>query len=114
MVAGAGAVSLRAVVMVALVVVTQVAGASMLVKTSGFRDPAWTAACLGTYAVSLFVLAETIRRGMALSLVMPILAALVPIATIAVAVVLFREQASWLRLGLLGVACLLVGAAATV
>lgn len=105
---------LRAVLMVALVVVSQVAGASMLVKTTGFRDPLWTAACLATYAVSLFLLAETIRRGMALSLIMPILAALVPLATIAVAVLVFREQASWLRLGLLSGSCLLIGVAAMV
>ena len=105
-------ISLRAVGMVALVVVTQVAGSSMLVKTAGFRDPAWTAACLATFAVSLFVLAETIRQGMALSLVMPILAALVPLATIAVAVMVLGEQASWLKLGLLSGACVLIGAAA--
>ena len=69
---------LRAAVMIALVAITQVAGAAMLVKTGGFRDLVWTVACLATYAVSLFLLAETIRQGMALSLAMPILAALVP------------------------------------
>jgi quaternary ammonium compound-resistance protein SugE len=74
----------------------------------------WTIACLATYAVSLFLLAETIRQGMALSLIMPILAALVPLATIAIAVLVFREQASWLRLGMLSLACALIGIAATV
>jgi quaternary ammonium compound-resistance protein SugE len=107
-------IPLRAILMVALVTVTQVAGATMLVKTTGFRDPAWTAACLATYAFSLFLLAETIRQGMALSLIMPILAALVPLATIVLALVLFGEQASWLRLGLLSFACVLIGVAATV
>jgi len=105
---------LRAAFMVGLVAITQVAGATMLVKTTGFRDPAWTAACLATYAVSLFLLAETIRQGMALSLIMPILAALVPLATILIAVTVLREQASWLRLGILSGACLLIGAAAAV
>lgn len=107
-------ISFRAIAMVALVTVTQVAGASMLIKTVGFREPVWTFACLATYAISLFLLAETIRQGMALSLIMPILAALVPLATIAVAVVFLKEQASWLRLGLLGAACGLIGYAATV
>lgn len=106
--------SLRAVAMVAAVVVTQVVGASMLVKTVGFRDPAWTAVCLAVYILSFYLLAETIRQGMALSLVMPILAALVPLATIAVAVTLLGEQASWPRLALLSLSCLLIGAAATV
>lgn len=105
---------LRAILMVALVTVTQVVGATMLVKTTGFRDPAWTVACLATYAISLFLLAETIRQGMALSLIMPILAALVPMATIVIAVTVFREQASWLRIGLLSGACLMIGVASTV
>jgi quaternary ammonium compound-resistance protein SugE len=106
--------SLRAVLMVAFVVVTQVGGSTMLVKTNGFRELGWTLACLATYLVSLYVLAETIRQGMALSLVMPILAALVPLATIGVAVFFLGEQASWLRIGLLSASCLLIGAAATV
>jgi len=110
----AGQLSLRVVLMVGFVIVTQVLGSSLLVKTGGFRDPMWTAACLLTYLVSLYVLAETIRQGMDLSLVMPILAALVPLATIAVAVMVFREQASWMRLGLLSGACVLIGVAATV
>lgn len=104
----------RAVFMVAIVVFTQVAGSTMLVKTAGFRDPAWTAACLATYALSFFVLAETIRQGMALSLVMPILAGVVPLASIIIAVTVLHEQASWLRLGMLSGACLLIGVAATV
>ncbi|MDP3673520.1 MAG: SMR family transporter [Novosphingobium sp.] len=107
-------IPLRAVTMVALVTVTQVIGASMLVKTMGFRDPMWTMACLAVYVVSFYLLAETIRQGMALSLIMPILAALVPLATIAVAVILFQEQASWLRIGLLSGACVLIGVASTV
>ncbi|MFM5929790.1 MAG: hypothetical protein ACKOPQ_02670 [Novosphingobium sp.] len=106
--------SLRVVLLVGFVVVTQVLGSSLLVKTGGFREPMWTAACLLTYLVSLFVLAETIRQGMALSLVMPILAALVPLATIAVAVLVFREQASWLRIGILSTACVLIGVASAV
>ncbi len=100
--------------MVALVIVTQVAGSSMLVKTGGFRDPAWSLACVAIYALSFYVLAETIRQGMALSLIMPILAAVVPLVTIGVAVVFLGEHASWLRLGLLSGACVIIGVAATV
>lgn len=107
-------IPLRAIAMVGLVTVTQVAGATMLVKTEGFRDPAWTGACLAVYAVSLFLLAETIRQGMALSLIMPILAALVPMATIIIAVTLLGEDASWLRIGLLSTACVVIGIASTV
>lgn len=107
-------ISLKAVLMILIVVATQVGGASMLVKTEGFRVPLWTAACLATYAISLFVLAETIRQGMALSFVMPVLAALVPIATIAVAVLVLGESVTWPQLGLLCAACLLIGGAAAI
>ena len=107
-------VSIKAVVMVFLVVVTQVLGSTLLVKTNGFRELWWTLGCLAVYAVSFYILAETIRQGMALSLVMPILAASVPLVTIAVAIMFLGEQASMLRLGLLVSACLLIGVAATV
>lgn len=107
-------ITLKAAVMISFVAVTQVLGSSLLVKTVGFREPMWTAACLLVYLASFYVLAETIRQGMALSLAMPILAAVVPLAAIAVAVLVFREQASWLRLGILSSACLLIGIASTV
>ncbi len=107
-------IPLKVVAMVGLVVVTQVLGSTLLVKTEGFRLLGWSLACVAVYALSFYVLAETIRQGMALSLVMPILAALVPLATIVVAVTVLGEQASWPRLGLLSLACLLIGAAATV
>jgi len=106
--------TMRPVIMVKLVTLTQIAGVNMLIKTTGFRDPLWTLACLAVYAVSLFLLAETLRQGMALSLLMPILAALVPLASIIIAVVVFRENASGMRLGLLSLACALIGLAAAV
>ena len=107
-------IPLRAMLMVTLVTLTQIAGVTMLVKTTGFRDPLWTAACLATYVVSLFLLAETLRQGMALSLIMPILAAAVPLASILIAVCVFREQASWMKLGLLSLSCVLIGVSAAV
>ncbi len=108
----AGALSLRLILTIGIVVITQVGAASLLVRTNGFRDPVWTAACLGIYVVSFYFLADAIRRGMALSLVMPILAALVPLATIVVAVTFLGEQASWARIGVLSAACALIGVAA--
>jgi quaternary ammonium compound-resistance protein SugE len=108
------ALTIKVVAMVGLVAITQVAGSSMLAKSDGFHDPVWTGASLATYLLSFYVLALVIRDGMALSLVMPVLAAIVPLATIAVAVIVLKEQASVLRLGLLSTACLLIGAAATV
>ncbi|HEX8055194.1 MAG TPA: SMR family transporter [Novosphingobium sp.] len=106
--------SLRPILMIGLVVLTQVAGASMLPRTAAFRDLPWTFACLATYAVSLYALARTLNEGMNLSLAMPVLAALVPLLSILVAVTLLGEQLSWPRMGLLGTACLMIGLAARV
>lgn len=106
--------SLRPILMIGLVVLTQVAGASMLPRTAAFRDLPWTLACLATYAVSLYALARTLNEGMNLSLAMPVLAALVPLLSILVAVTLLGEQLSWPRMGLLGTACLMIGLAARV
>ncbi|NBC37787.1 hypothetical protein GTZ99_14625 [Novosphingobium sp. FSY-8] len=103
----------RTVVMVAFVVVTQVAGGALLGRTQGFQVPVWTAACIAVYTASFYMLARLIQSGVALSLILPVLAALVPLGTILVATTLLGETASWARIGLLVVACGLIGTAAT-
>lgn len=106
--------SLRPILMIGLVALTQVAGASMLPKTAAFRHLPWTLACLATYAISLYALARTLNEGMNLSLAMPVLAAIVPLLSILVAVAILGEPLLWLRVSLLGAACLLIGLAAQV
>lgn len=104
----------RTALMLAFVTATQVLAASLLVRTAGFRDPLWTAACLLSYLVSFWVVARMVNEGMALSVIVPLLAAAVPLATVLVAVTLLGEKASWSRLGLLTVACAMVGVASRV
>ncbi|WP_068074132.1 hypothetical protein [Novosphingobium lentum] len=98
----------------AFLVVTQVLGSSLLPRTEGFRNPAWTGACLAVYLVSFWSLAELIRGGAPLGTVIPLLAAVVPLVVIGVGVTIYHEPASWARIGILSVACLLVGYASTV
>jgi multidrug transporter EmrE-like cation transporter len=105
-------VSIRTILMVLFVTITQVIGSSLLVKTDGFRALGWTALCLGIYVVSFFAMATMFREGMPLGLLLPLLAAIVPLLAIGVGVFFFGETASSLRIGLLVLACVLIGVAA--
>lgn len=107
----ASGLSARTVVLFAFVVVTQVAGSSLLVKTDGFRAAGWTALCLGIYLASFFAMATMLREGAPLGMVMPLLAAVVPLMVIGIGVAFYGEPASWTRLALLGLSCVLIGVA---
>lgn len=106
--------TVRVIVLFIIGAAGQVGGSLLLGRTDAFRNPGWSVACLAVYMVSFWALATMIREGGPLSLIMPALAAIVPIIVIGVAVFVLGEQASWLRLGLLTFACLLIGYAGTV
>ncbi len=86
----------------------------LLGRTDAFRNLGWSVVCLGVYMISFYALATLIREGGPLSLILPALAATVPIATIIIAVFVLGEAASWQRFGLLVFACLVIGYAGTV
>jgi multidrug transporter EmrE-like cation transporter len=106
--------SARTILMFLFVVATQIIGSSLLARTDGLRPSAVTALCLGIYVASFWVLAVMIKEGAPLSTLMPLLAATVPLAVVAVGVFFYGEAASWPRIGLLVTACLMVGAASAV
>lgn len=92
----------------------QVGGSLLLGRTDAFRHLGWSVVCLSVYMISFWALATLIREGGPLSLILPALAATVPIVTIIFAVFVMGEAASWQRLGLLLFACLVIGSAGTV
>jgi len=106
--------SFTSVAMFLFLASTQVLTVSLLPRTAGFTDPNWTIACLVIYSLSLWSLAYMIHAGMPLSLLLPILAAALPLATIAVGVTLFHETASALKIALLCAACGIIGLASAV
>ena len=87
----------------------QVAATSLPPRTDGFTNLYWTAACLVIFAISYWCLAQMIDRGMPLSLLIPILAAVVPLAMIAVGVIIYKEAASGMKIMLLRLACGTIG-----
>jgi quaternary ammonium compound-resistance protein SugE len=108
------AISARAIVLFVVVVLGQIGGSVMLARTAGFTSPGWSLLCAATYVVSLYCLALLLHEGAALSLLMPLMAAVVPMGAILLAVFWLGESASWLRLGLLTLSCAVVAVACRV
>lgn len=106
-------VSLQTVLLFCLIIATQVLGGALLPRTEGFHNLAWTAACLGTYGFSLWLMAFLINRGVPLSLLLPLMAALVPLALVGVGVAVYHEPASWGKIAWLLAACGAIGVAST-
>jgi quaternary ammonium compound-resistance protein SugE len=94
-----------------LVIATQIVGGIFLPKTEAFRNLPWTAACIGTYVLSFWAMALMIQRGTPLSMLLPFMAAVVPLALIGVGVWVYGEPASWAKLSVLTAACALIGVA---
>lgn len=103
--------SVRAIVLFLVVVVGQIGGSVLLARTAGFTHLGWSALCAAVYCVSLYCLAVLLHEGAALSLLMPLMAAVVPIGAIILAVVWLGEGPSWTRLGLLTLSCGIVALA---
>jgi quaternary ammonium compound-resistance protein SugE len=100
------------VLLAAFFTIAQVGCAMLLGKTDGFRSVGWTAVVVFLLIASYAALATLVRNGAPLSLLSPIFAALCPLLVVAGAVLFLGESASWLRIGLLVVACALIGIAA--
>ncbi len=96
------------------VIVTQVLGGAFLPRTDAFSNLGWTAACLVTYLLSFWLMALMIHRGTPLSMLLPFMAAIVPLAVVAVGVVVYKEPASFQKLAWLVAACVAVGIAGLV
>ncbi|MGE4431554.1 MAG: SMR family transporter [Sphingobium sp.] len=106
--------SVRAVLLFLSLIATQIAAVSMLPRTDGFTSLRWTVACLGTYALSFWIMSTILREGQPLGLLVPLMSAVIPIATIIIGALLYNEPASMLRIGLLVLACMLVALATVV
>jgi len=91
---------------------TQILGVSLLVKTRGFTHVGYTAGTIVVLISSFFALAWLLANGAKLNILLPVLAATVPLGSIMVGVFFFGEPASWLKIGLLVGACVLIGLAA--
>lgn len=106
-------ISLTSIFIFLLALITQISGAALIPKTDGFNNIGWTAACIASYIASTWLLAILVRQGVALNIVVPFMAAAVPLSTIAIAYLAYGQGVSLPKLGLLIGACAAIGIAGT-
>ncbi|RKF23065.1 hypothetical protein D6851_00740 [Altericroceibacterium spongiae] len=102
---------IQSILMFAAALLGQIIGASLLPKTNGFQDLKWTAISLLSFGMSLFVISLLIKRGFALSIVVPLLSGLVPLTVGLVAIWFQGEPASYAKIAMLIAACALISLA---
>lgn len=97
---------------VLLLVAANTFAIAVLPRTEGFTRLTPTLLCVGGFIVTAWSLARLVHSGMQLSILMPLAAAVIPLAAIVVGVVIYEESASVAKLGLLVSSCVLIGVAA--
>ena len=96
----------------AVAVVTQIVGIGLLAKTAGFTNIGYSAAVVALYGISLAAMARLVNDGAPLGVLIPIMATVIPLASIAIGVAAHGESASPVKVGLLVLACAIIGTAA--
>jgi multidrug transporter EmrE-like cation transporter len=107
-----GTMSLKILAMIGVSIAAQVVGVALLPKTEGLTQPVYTIAITVCYAVGIGLLARITHAGVELGIVIPILAATIPLASIVIGIIFYGESAAPLKLALLFGACIAVGIAA--
>ena len=102
------------VFMFAVSVVFQVFGIAMLPLTKGLTQPMPTLGLAVGFLVGIGLMARLIHSGVSLTMLIPILAATVPLASVALGVLVFGESASLPKIAMLVTACGLIGFASAV
>lgn len=105
------AVSPLIVVLVLLSALAQVVGLMIMPATKGLTQPLPTLGLALCFAVGIGLLARISNMGVNLGLLIPFVAALVPLGAVAVGIFMYGEPASIAKIGILVFACVLIGVA---
>ncbi len=108
------AISPLIVGLVFLSAAAQVAGLTLMPATKGLTQLWPTLGLALGFAVGIGILAKISDMGVNLSLLIPFVAALVPLGAVVVGITVYGEPASALKIGMLVTACAMVGVANTV
>lgn len=92
-------------------VVLQVLALSLLPRSDGFTRPLPTLGLITAFIAGIWLMARLTASGVPISILIPLTGAVVPLAVVAVGILVYGEPASLFRVGLLMVACLLIGLA---
>jgi multidrug transporter EmrE-like cation transporter len=103
-------ISLSAILLLIVAVISQIAGATFLSLSNGFTNPLYSIASCLCAVVALAVMARLIYSGLRLSMIFPLVSALIPLRTIAIGVIFNGDPASFGRITVLVLACVAIGA----
>ena len=92
-------------------VIAQVISMAVMPRTLGFTNLSYTSLCLVSMDLSVWLAAKLLQRGTSLGLIVPAMAACVPLVTIFIGICMYGESASAAKVSLLVVACGLVAIA---
>lgn len=106
-----GAISPAIAMLVALSAAAQVLGIYLLPMTKGLTAPLPTIGAALAFMFGIGLMARIAHAGVNLSLLVPVLSATVPLGAIAVSILAYGEAASLAKIGMLVVACILIGVA---
>jgi len=95
-------------------VVAQMIAVGLLPRTAGFTAIIPTVGCIATFVLSFGLIARMLYSGVNLSILAPLMSAIIPLGASVIGILLYGEKASLLRVGLLFGACTLVGVASRV
>jgi multidrug transporter EmrE-like cation transporter len=94
-----------------LQVLMQLTAIAMLLPSKGFTRAGPALVCVVAIVASVYLLARLTNSGVNLSTLIPWAATMVPLASIAMGMLIFGETASPMKVSLLVLACLIVAAA---
>lgn len=109
-----GNIPLSALLIFIGTIVFQLIGLILLPMTKGFTQPLPTLGAAIGFLIGIGLLARLIESGVNLSILIPFLAATIPLAVIVVGILFYGESASLLKVSLLVTACILIGVAGAV
>ena len=95
-----------------VLIIANVFALAMLPRTQGFTQWVPSLFCAAGFMITAWALSRLVYSGMQLSILMPLAAAVIPLATIAIGILAYGESASVQKIALLVVACGLIGVAA--
>lgn len=93
-------------------IVAQLAGITYLPRTDGFTKPIPTIICSTLFLIAIYAFANITKRGVEIGILFPIMAAVIPLVSIVIGIVVYGEGTSIIKLSLLTTASVLIGFAA--
>lgn len=108
---GMGTIPLKIIVPLAAAVTGQLITIGLLPRTSGFTVPFPTVGCVTAVVFSLWMTARIAHSGVNIGILIPFMAAIVPLAAVLMGAAAYGEELSFLKVAILAVACSLIGVA---